>query len=203
MSDNPVTAEADLKLKYLDDYPKLPADAPLGCPHIVDLSSLDEDWPQAEMSIPDLVVTVLFKYRPAALDAFLDLKRKDVHFVRHHSRSATLDFCIQRAGRIVKVLLSLWPIEYSIDNVQIGVLNGREQGGWDLLFKYRIGAKVTGKWTPIFYQDADGYIDKDPGKFFDFVPQFAWHISDREVWDQDEPGLEIEWFAGLLQGRKH
>lgn len=102
MSGIPALDETDLSIKYLHDYPKLPANAPLGCPHIVDFSSIDVECPQDELSIPDLVATVLFKYRPAALDAFLDLKRKKVHVVRHNSLS-TLDFCIQRTGRIVKV----------------------------------------------------------------------------------------------------
>ncbi len=107
MPGNPVSDEGDPKLIYLDDYPSLPADAPLGCPHIVDLSSLSEDFPQEEMSIPDLVVTVLFKYKPVTLRAFLDLERPEVHFVNHPPYPSTFDFCIQRTGRIVKVSLPL------------------------------------------------------------------------------------------------
>lgn len=86
-------------LVYLSDYPKLPANAPVGHPHLVDLTSLSEEFPQEAMTIPDLVVTILFKYKPAALTAFLDLNRRKVHFLR----SGSLDICISRKGKIVKV----------------------------------------------------------------------------------------------------
>ena len=86
---------------YLDSFPQLPANAPLGHPHILDLNSLSEDFPQEEATIPDIVVTILFKYKPEALKAFLDLNRAHVHFLLRES--ANLDFCILRNGKTVKV----------------------------------------------------------------------------------------------------
>ena len=89
-------------LVVLHSYPRLPARAPIGFPHLVDLTSLSDDYPPSTMTIADLVVSILYNYRPEALTAFLDLERQYVHFVR---RSPTAqDFCIARSGKIVKVI---------------------------------------------------------------------------------------------------
>lgn len=94
------------KLTYLSDYPKLPIDAPVGHPHLVDPGSVSEEFPQAELTIADLVVTVLFKYMPEALTAFLDLDRPEVHYIQGGG-STRLDFCIKRDKRVVTVSLDI------------------------------------------------------------------------------------------------
>ncbi len=72
-------------VKYLDGYPKLPVDAPVGYPHIIGIECLDEDFYASQpIGIADLVVTVLFKFMPGALTAFLDLNRPK--FPLHPSR---------------------------------------------------------------------------------------------------------------------
>ena len=73
------------KLKYLTDYAKLPSDAPVGHPHLVDPKSVPKEYPQDELTIADLVVTILFKFMPEALIAFLDLDRPQgpLHSRRH------------------------------------------------------------------------------------------------------------------------
>ena len=86
---------------YLDDFLLLPASAPFGHPHILDLESIYEHLMQNEPTIPDIVVTILFKYDSAALRGFLDLERSEVHFLRREW--GRLDFCISRKGKRVKV----------------------------------------------------------------------------------------------------
>lgn len=89
--------------RYLGDYPKLPVDVPTGYPHIIDLDCLDHDFfDQQKITIADLVVTILFKFMPGALNAFLDLERPYFHYIMGGQRTA-LDFCIKRDGRMVRV----------------------------------------------------------------------------------------------------
>ena len=90
-------------VKYLDGYPKLPVDAPIGYPHIIDIECLDEDFYASQpITIADLVVTVLFKFMPGALTAFLDLHRRKFHYIQAGGQTR-LDFCIKRNGRTVSV----------------------------------------------------------------------------------------------------
>lgn len=91
-------------LKYLDVYPKLPVDAPIGYPHIIDLKSLDHDYYDAQnISIADAVATILFNFTPGTLTAFLDLDRPNFLFIQGGKPGVCLDFCIKRDGRTVEV----------------------------------------------------------------------------------------------------
>ena len=90
-------------VKYLNDYSKLPIDAPVGYPHIIDLDCLDHDFHDSQdITIPDLVVTILFKFMPGALTAFLDLTRPKFHYIQAGD-GIRLDFCIKRDDRTVTV----------------------------------------------------------------------------------------------------
>ena len=92
------------ELVYLSDCPELKVDAPVGCPHLVDPSTISEEFTQKNLTIADLVATILFRYRPEALRAFLDLKRNHVRYLRREALSSSfLDFCIQRKGKVVTV----------------------------------------------------------------------------------------------------
>lgn len=91
-------------LKYLDVYPKLPIDAPIGYPHILDLDSVDDYYCDRQvLSIADAVVTILFKFSPGTLTAFLDLDRPNFLFIQGGMSGVRLDFCIKRNGRTVEV----------------------------------------------------------------------------------------------------
>lgn len=69
------------KLTYLGDYAQLPIDAPVGHPHRVDPDSIKEDFTNEDLTTADLVFTILFKFMPEALTAFLDLDRPNVHYI--------------------------------------------------------------------------------------------------------------------------
>lgn len=93
---------------YLDHFPKLPIDAPIGYPYI-DLGYLDQDFHNEQtIGIADLVVTVLFKFMQRAMTAFLDLDRPNVHYIQRGGTSR-LDFCIKtdRRGVIVRFTMNL------------------------------------------------------------------------------------------------
>lgn len=89
---------------YLGVYPELPVDAPIGCPHLIDVDSLDhKPHGLQNLRIADAVVTILYKVTPGALTAFLDLDRPYFHYI-HASYPGVHDgFCIKRDGRFVKV----------------------------------------------------------------------------------------------------
>ena len=90
-----------MKSMFLDRHPKLPANAPDGHPRILDMNCLTDELLRQFIDIPDLVVTILFEWKPEALGAFLDLIRAELHFLRRGSDHP--DFCIQRNGLVVKV----------------------------------------------------------------------------------------------------
>lgn len=103
---NPAIMEYDdgmKPVKNLDSYPKLPVDAPIGYPHIIDLECLEDDFYASQpTSDADLVVTILFKFMPGALTAFLDLNRPKFHYIQAGGQTR-LDFCIKRDDRTVSV----------------------------------------------------------------------------------------------------
>lgn len=93
-----------LQIKYLGVYLELPVDAPIGCPHIIDVDSMDHDsYGVQNMTIADAVVTILYKYMPCALTAFLDLDRPNFHYIQAGNPGTRLDFCIKRDERMVTV----------------------------------------------------------------------------------------------------
>lgn len=95
------------------------------------------------MTIADLVVTVLFKFRPEALEQFLDLKRPAVKFLRE--RKSYLDFCISRVEDLVEVY-SFWSSSENTartKDTRIGYLNQAVVGGWDEVHIYRIDDRST------------------------------------------------------------
>lgn len=98
------------KLTYLGDYARLPINAPVGHPHLVDPDSVEEEYPTEDLTIADLVVTILFKFMPEALNAFLDLNRPKVHYIQGGTKGSRLDFCIKRNNRLVTVRLKINPI---------------------------------------------------------------------------------------------
>lgn len=90
--------KSDHKIKtieYLDVYPELPIIAPIGYPHIIDLNSLDHAYYDGQkLGIADAVATILFKFMPGALSAFLDLDRPSFLFIQD-GNSGRLDFCVK------------------------------------------------------------------------------------------------------------
>ena len=101
-------SDSDVRtLKYLGDYPELPIDAPVDCPHIIDLDSLDHEYFYLQgIGIADAVATILFKFMPAALAAFLDLDCPKFHYIQADQAASRLDFCIKRDGCMVTVRYS-------------------------------------------------------------------------------------------------
>ena len=131
-------------IKYINSYPILPADAPFGHPHIIDLERLDVVFYVYPISIADLVVTILFKLKPEALTAFLDLNRPRFHYIQLGPADRS-DFCIKRDGRIVTVRVSqtCWGRCGLIGPFYIGFLNGKEVGDWEKAHKYSIDKEST------------------------------------------------------------
>ena len=95
----------EVYVKYLNVYPELRIDAPIGCPHIVEDNFRDHSCPDyQEMSIADAVVTILYRFMPGALTAFLNLDCPTFIYIQAGpTGGGRLDFCIKRDGRTVTV----------------------------------------------------------------------------------------------------
>ncbi|KAL8830674.1 MAG: hypothetical protein Q9191_001299 [Dirinaria sp. TL-2023a] len=188
-------AESDHNLEslgaflYCSDFPELPADAPVGHPHILDLKCLLALRGQKGPTIPDLVVTVLFKYKPEALKAFLDLGRSEVHFLRRNPPER--DFCISRKGKLVK----------------IGYLNESDVRGWHWLYQFHIDDSATGNWSPDLRIKNENTpqeiltLTTNTEEIQQGASMFSFSVAWKEPW-VEERDVEIEWVCGLWQGIK-
>lgn len=107
-------------LRYINDFPWLPADAATGCPHIVDCkdwsSTHGEDVDTTNLRVPDVVATILYNYNPTALRAFLNVYKHDTFkFLRQElPDSAQRSFVIIRRGGLI--IVSPLRDRHSIDN---------------------------------------------------------------------------------------
>lgn len=193
------------KLIYLDDCPKLPVGAPVGHPHLIDPRCVSEDFPQEDITVADIVVTILFKYRPEALHAFLDLSRPHVHFISGLWNSSVHNFCIKRDGRTVTVCL-VQAIELFIELFiekycrWVYLNNRRVEPGWKVQYIYLIKSEATGEWSPI---GCDSYHETKTTRkdeLAQLAPTLALNFFGREPWDQTS-GVEIEWVCGFSYNR--
>ena len=92
-------------LRYLAVHDDLPIDRPIGYPHVIGNKVIYEDSEEIDnLRAADGAVTLLYRYDPQALDAFLDLSKKAFVFWRKEPRgSATHHVLIMRRGKTVTV----------------------------------------------------------------------------------------------------
>ena len=88
-------------VRYINDFPGLPADAPPGHPHIVDLRDFHRKWKR--LSVVDVTVTILYNYKIDALKAFLDLNRREYMFWHRDDKGENRDFFVRRTGKTLIV----------------------------------------------------------------------------------------------------
>ena len=79
----------------------LPANAPEGHPHIIDLEAINENDLPDDLKAVDVIATVLYKWDPEALQNLLDLSKEDFHF--GHLTASQYETYIIRNGRYVRV----------------------------------------------------------------------------------------------------
>lgn len=90
-------------LEYLDHYAALPADRPVGYPHLINADKYKEEIQRQDLRIADAVVTVLYNWEPEALAAFLNYDLEDFRFQVEDSNVHPHNFYVQRKGRRVEV----------------------------------------------------------------------------------------------------
>lgn len=88
-------------IKYIDT-PTFPADAPMGCPHLLDVTDLKSVSISYKIHVADLVVTVLNKHHPSTLEKFLNLKSNFV-FNKSKGNGQNPSLLIIRKGKTIKV----------------------------------------------------------------------------------------------------
>lgn len=101
----PTTQQDSFEISYLNDYPNLPADAPSGSPHILELQrlnleSIDQALLCTNLHMADFVATILYNHSPETLTEFLLTEfdcKKVFHFRRREKvRDGNLEFVILR-----------------------------------------------------------------------------------------------------------
>ena len=92
-----------IPLRYLDSYPGLPASAPVGHPHIIGWDGEDTD--KKHLTAADGIATLLFNWKPEALDAFLDVRHKSRYewYRRAKPNTGVVDLLVARTGNMALV----------------------------------------------------------------------------------------------------
>ena len=99
--------EEKTPLKYLESYPTLPSSGPVGAAHIIDTSFFNEDTKKTNLRAADGIATLLFNWKPEALDAFLDKGKLQFEFSRREPPSTPyMTLIIARVGDRVMASLS-------------------------------------------------------------------------------------------------
>lgn len=76
---------------YIIDLPDFPADAPQGCPHVLDLSQIDLTDDTIPISFPDIIATVLYNFDKKYLEVFMDVDGSDYEQVEFKIPGAILE----------------------------------------------------------------------------------------------------------------
>lgn len=92
-------------LQYLNSCLKFLPTAPTDHPHLIDPATLDETTDQTYLTAADGIATLLFEWKPEALDSFLNIEstRKFEFYRREALSSSMYDIFIGRLGKAVMV----------------------------------------------------------------------------------------------------
>jgi len=89
-------------LRLSDAYPKLPATAPTGHPHII-TGPFHEETDKTDLRAADGVATFLYNWEPSILDEFLDPATPRLVVVRREKSCVMEDMVIAKFGQSVRV----------------------------------------------------------------------------------------------------
>lgn len=119
-----------IPLRYLNSYPGLPASAPVGHPHIIGWDNEDTD--KGRLTAADGIATLLFNWKPEALDAFLDFRHKPKYEWYRQTKpgSHIMDVLIARSGNVA-------------------VCGFRKDGEWTDYAPFYYTMEESGAWTPL------------------------------------------------------
>jgi hypothetical protein len=94
-------------LQYSNDYPYLPASAPVNHPHLIDTANWDESITDLQnLRLADGILTLMYKWKPIAVNKFLDYTfYTHVVFTRSPRETSDLgrDLVVIRKGNHVHV----------------------------------------------------------------------------------------------------
>lgn len=93
--------ESSPDVRFSDEFPDLPANAPPGHPHIIHHRDFRNKF--GALSLVDVVVTILYNYSKDALEAFLDSSRREYVFWNGSLSYHVLPFFITRNGKTLLV----------------------------------------------------------------------------------------------------
>ena len=88
-------------LEYLDHH-ALPADRPVGHPHLINMDVYGRETQKQDLRITDGVVTVLYRWEPEALAAFLDNDLNNFRFRVTEEIEHPHNFYVERTRKRVK-----------------------------------------------------------------------------------------------------
>ncbi|KAL9098559.1 MAG: hypothetical protein Q9163_005804 [Psora crenata] len=158
------------ELRYRSDFLRLPRNTPRDHPHIVDTTSIGDEFPQGEIGFADLVVTILFMHDPRLLNDFLDFNKHSFDFQRVSTRGGALVPYIERRIRFVTC----------------GLLNTDGKTVKESI-TYRIMNEGTGAWAPISVQGPLCKTLIGPRRIEDHVrTTFAPSLLRDKIWERQE-----------------
>jgi hypothetical protein len=101
-----VSDDTPIRCIDIDDPVNLPANAPTGCPHIIDLQRVADyidDFGSHRIGLHavDTIATVLYKWNPAGLVDLLDMTKDSFHWKYYNF--SNYEIYVVRSGKNVKV----------------------------------------------------------------------------------------------------
>ncbi|KAJ8071110.1 hypothetical protein OCU04_001451 [Sclerotinia nivalis] len=96
--------EAYVRKVNLNFTIKLPANAPVDHPHIIEISPKDDAKATSDLSVVDVICTVMFKCNPQALHDLLNKKRKKSYYSLDTDDGSNHGY-VSRRGEIVDIFL--------------------------------------------------------------------------------------------------
>lgn len=93
---------------HLHIHIDLPADAPDGHPHIINIESFNEEFPPEDLKAVDAIASVLYKWNPKALSDLLDLNKDTFYWCFNNGHG--YEIFVSRIGDKVRVsdILNVW-----------------------------------------------------------------------------------------------
>ena len=75
----------------------------MGYPHLINMDSFNENTDNRQLSIPDMIVTLLYHYDEEVLSIFLNPYHRRIKFCRREPRNGDDEFVIERNDNMISV----------------------------------------------------------------------------------------------------
>ncbi|KAK4696310.1 hypothetical protein P7C71_g1587, partial [Lecanoromycetidae sp. Uapishka_2] len=154
-----------------------------GHPRIVDISTFSEETDKQNLTMADVVATSLWKYKPEALQAFLDVGiYPTFRFVVRDATSEVGDFAIERESSESGPIVRCGYLHRAEDDQKLKATK------WAVSYEYFI--KENGLWAPHAHKRNDNIQSVNRAVINQAAAELGTELFLRKIWTENE-GIEI------------